>query len=122
MTIIHVCSRCQKQFTQKTHYRYHINRKNKCNVVPKYKCRRCKKSFNTDLSLNNHYIKLNKCIYKKGGKRTYTHIREFQLHKLQREEKELQSIMNVSNLELDVLISKFKLKRLECKNYYLLYN
>jgi hypothetical protein len=29
--VVHVCKLCNKKFTRKSTYDYHINRKNKCN-------------------------------------------------------------------------------------------
>ena len=64
----YICNICNKEYSQKSHYISHINKKNKCNIDDLYingkkiyKCNICNKVFNMKSSYVYHINKKNKC-------------------------------------------------------------
>ena len=91
--VLYKCTRCQKEFNKISHYKRHINRKNKCIEKPlvnsvisnpdcgisnKNKCKYCNKSYKHKFHLNRHLKTCKVKIEKELKKNTY----DFLLNKI----------------------------------------
>src|SRR5271165_3973245 len=53
----YICEKCNKQFSQKSNYMTHLNRKNSCvktNIKKSYICMDCNAKFTQKCNLNRH--------------------------------------------------------------------
>ena len=51
------CEKCGKQFKQKSHWNYHVNKRKTSCIHPKWKCEKCGKKFRQKNHWNYHVNK-----------------------------------------------------------------
>lgn len=63
--VLYKCEKCNKEFSQKSNYIAHINRKNPCDLNERrniiYKCEKCNKEFTQRSNYMSHINKKNSC-------------------------------------------------------------
>jgi hypothetical protein len=116
--VLYTCNNCKKEFTKKSNYNYHINKKKSCNnILNNLKCLYCNKIFSYKHTLLRH---INKYCNKKK-ELNFNENNQIKLKELELKEKELEYNKKFKEKELELKEKEIynqkelKLKKLELK-------